>query len=305
MVIYAKCYSSFLDFIKSDKLLLNRYILKNITKVGCFDISLRDGIQSLSSIDQKYYVSSIKKELYKNIIINHNPSSIEFGSTINNNKSSIFSDTPELIHFFQNNFNYRKKPEIYVLISNFNQYKELINSGINHISLSYSFNSVQCNNTNILFEDNYIDLVNIIDSINKFNKTKSSIKIYISCISKCPVQIITTINKIITLKPNKICLSDNYGIITLADFKTILNGIDINKIKYPQLTLHLHINPNKEDEAEQIVHTALDYGIYEFDVSIIPSSHSFIDSPKIVPIMNYNQYYKFLTTYLLKQNNKK
>lgn len=309
-MIYPKCYSSFMDFVSSNKTLLNKYICKGLIKVKCFDVSLRDGLQSLTSIEREHYTTNIKKELYKNIVINHNPNSIEIGSIVNYKLLPIFSDTPELSSFFENNFNYRKKPTNYVLVSNFEKFKKALDIGITNFSLITSVsNTFQLKNTKMSLDDNYTDLENIINSMCKLDRTKFSVKIYVSCINECPIEgkidntlIMNTINKLTMLKPDKICLSDTCGTLTLSEFKNILDGLTTIGIKYSLLSLHLHIHPDKEDEVEKIVHTALDHGILEFDVSAINSGGCSItmDKQKLLPNMSYEQYYNFLTTYLLK-----
>lgn len=307
---YPKCYSSFIDFVSYNKLLLNKYISKEIIKVKCFDVSLRDGLQSLTPTEREYYTTNMKKEIYKNIVINHNPNSMEIGSIVNYKLLPIFADTLELSSFFENNFNYRTKPSNYVLVSNFEKFKKAVDIGITNFSLISSVsNSFQLKNTKMTLDENYIDLEIIINSMCKLDRSKYSVKIYVSCINECPIEgkidntlIVNTIKNLTMLKPDKICLSDTCGTLTLSEFKNILDGLSSNGINYSLISLHLHVNQDNEDEVEQIVHTALDYGILEFDVSAINSGGCSItiDKQKLLPNMSYEQYYKFLTTYLIK-----
>ena len=104
------------------------------------------------------------------------------------------------------------------------------------------------------------------------------------------------------MKFDRICLSDTCGSLTNDEFHEIIGklyqiGADINKF-----TLHLHVKPDREDEVEKIMHTAIDYGIEEFDVSYLKSGGCSVtmDKNKLAPNMSYEQYYKFLTNYLLK-----
>jgi hydroxymethylglutaryl-CoA lyase len=309
MIVYPKCYSSFMELISSNKTLLNKYIFKRVFKVQSFDVSLRDGLQSLSTIEREHFTTNIKKELYKNIIINHNPSSVEIGSIVNYKLLPIFSDTPELSTFFENNFLYRKKPRNYVLVPNLEKLKKGLDIGITHMSFITSVsNSFQLKNTRMTLDENYINLENMFNHLSTIDRSQFSVKIYVSCINECPIdgkidnsKIINTINKFIFLKPDKICLSDTCGTLTLSEFKSLLNELKKSDINYSLLSLHLHINPDNENEAEQIVHYAIDNGIFEFDVSAINSGGCSItiDREKVSPNMSYEQYYKFLSTYLL------
>ena len=57
-----------------------------------------------------------------------------------------------------------------------------------------------------------------------------------------------------------------------------------------------------QEEVEKIVHTAIDYGIEEFDVSnlITGGCSVTMERNNLTPNMSYEQYYKFLTNYLIK-----
>lgn len=308
MIVYPKCYSSFMELVHSQKRLTNLFVNKLI-KVKPFDVSLRDGLQSLTQEQFDYYTTTNKKELYKNIIINHKPSSIEIGSIVNYKLLPIFSDTPELSVFFDNNFLYRKKPRNYVLVPNLEKLKNGLDVGITNISLITSVsNSFQLKNTRKTLDENYVVLEDIFNHLSTLDRSKFSVKLYVSCINECPIDgkmdnaiIMNTINKLTMLKPDKICLSDTCGTLTLSEFKSILHELNKNDINYSLLSLHLHINPENENEAEQIVHYAIENGIFEFDVSAINSGGCSItmDKQKLKPNMSYEQYYKFLTTYLL------
>jgi hydroxymethylglutaryl-CoA lyase len=298
-----------MEFVNSNKTLLNKYICKRVNKVKSFDVSLRDGLQSLSAIESEHFTTNRKKALYKNIVINHNPNSMEIGSIVNFKLLPIFSDTPELINFFENNFLYRKKPRNYILVPNFEKMKKGLDIGITNYSLITSVsNSFQFKNTRMTLDDTYLDLENIFNHLSTLDRSKFSVKLYVSCINECPIDgkidtttIINTIHKLTLLNPDKICLSDTCGTLTLSEFKSILDGFTRNGISYSLLSLHLHINPDNEVETEQIVHYAIDNGIFEFDVSSINSGGCSItmDKQKIHPNMSYEQYYKFLTNYLL------
>lgn len=135
------------------------------------------------------------------------------------------------------------------------------------------------------------------------------VKLYVSCINECPIEgkIPTTniVDKLLELNDinfDKICLSDTCGTLTKEDFVDIINNITKNGLDIKKISLHLHIKPEREGEMEEIVHLAFNYGINEFDVSHIGSGGCSVtmDKNKLVPNMNYEQFYKFLISYLLK-----
>jgi hypothetical protein len=76
-------------------------------------------------------------------------------------------------------------------------------------------------------------------------------------------------------------------------------GLNIEKF-----SMHLHVNPKREREVEELVFIALDNGINEFDVSDLSSGGCSITikSDNLLPNMNYDQYYKYLTNYLISRS---
>ena len=50
------------------------------------------------------------------------------------------------------------------------------------------------------------------------------------------------------------------------------------------------------------MHTAIDYGIEEFDVSYLTTGGCSVtmDKNKLAPNMSYEQFYKYITNYLIK-----
>ena len=104
------------------------------------------------------------------------------------------------------------------------------------------------------------------------------------------------------MKFDKICLSDTCGTITHSDFVEIIENIKKIGINIEKISLHLHVKPNREKEMEEIFHSALDYGIREFDVSELKTGGCSVtmDKNNLAPNMSYEQYYKFLINYLIK-----
>jgi hydroxymethylglutaryl-CoA lyase len=310
MSLYPKTAAAFINFIQSDKKLLNKYIIKNISNVRPFDVTLRDGLQSLTHLEQRYFTTEIKKALYQSIIENYNPKNIEIGSCVNKKLLPMFNDTEDLL-IFSENFNRRNNLfNNYVLVPNLEQLINAINIGFKNFSFITSVSdSFQIKNTKMSLNENYENINNMLAFLDDSRLKDYKIKLYVSCIDKCPIEgkikintIIDNLVKLYKLKPDKLCLSDTCGDLKLSQFDNILKGLILNNIDISKLSLHLHVRPERENDVEQLVHSALDYGINEFDVSAINSGGCSIaiDRSKLAPNMMYEQYYRFLSTYLKK-----
>jgi hydroxymethylglutaryl-CoA lyase len=299
----------FIKFVQSEKHYLNKYMMKGIIKVRPFDVTLRDGLQELKRDEHQFFTTERKKEIYRNIIKNHSPKNIEIGSMVNPKILPIFNDTKELLECFKNEtFDY--PIHNYVLVPNQEYLMKAISAGFDHFSFITSVsNSFQLKNTKMSLDENYITIINMMHFLDDFSSVKKfNVKLYISCINECPIEgfintdiIIENIARFNDLKPDKICLSDTCGTLSLDNFNKIMSGLIIYGINVNNLSLHLHVKPDREDEIEQIFHKALDYGIKEFDVSELQTGGCSVTmkKDKLAPNMSYDQYYKFLKNYIL------
>ena len=167
-------------------------------------------------------------------------------------------------------------------------------------------------NTKMSLATTFQQLNNMMRQLDDKSK-RHTIKLYVSCINKCPIEgkidNNIVIEKILTyqqLNPDILCLSDTCGTLTVDDFNYILNSLKQLGVKryYNNLSLHLHVKSGRENEVEQIIHTALDFGITSFDVSALESGGCSItmDKSDLTPNLSYDLYYKSLATYLLKQD---
>lgn len=294
--------------------------MSKISKVNPFDVTLRDGLQSLNPDEKIYFTTNKKKELYDNLIYKYNPTNLEIGSMVNNKVLPIFEDTEEIFRYAEFNNTRRNN---YILVPNEEQLLKSLNFGVTNFSFITSVsNSFQIKNTKMTIEENLTNLNNmmyILDDYSNFRVSQLTgdiyethipfkIKLYVSCINECPIEgkiptnvIINELQSLKSLRFDKICLSDTCGSLTKEDFIDIITQIKNVGLDITNFSLHLHVRPERENEAENIFHIAVEHGINEFDVSELSSGGCSVtmDKKNIAPNMSYEQYYRFLTNYLL------
>lgn len=294
---------------------VNKLKLSAKYDVTPFDVTLRDGLQGLTPLAQEYFTTEEKMKLYDYLLCKYNPPNLEIGSCVNNKIFPIFNDIESVFNLCENKTN---KKNSYILVPNKDKLVKALQFGATNFSLITSVsNSFQIKNTKMTLKDNFANLNNMISylKINNYNNNNSftyKIKIYVSCINQCPFEgklhtdyIVSELYTLSMLNIDKICLSDTCGTLTNTDFIDIVDNIKKLGLDTKQFSLHLHINPNREEEAEKIFHTALDYGINEFDVSELRTGGCSITINKneLAPNMSYEQYFKFLISYENKNNN--
>lgn len=310
MSIYPKCGRSFMDLIGSDGRLLNKYIIHKIKNVKLFDVTLRDGLQSLTNEEQLAFKTDDKKFLYNYITQKYHVKNLEIGSCVNKKILPIFNDTEELLNYTKLN---NKDINNYILVPNYEQLLNAIQFGARNFSFITSVsNSFQMKNTKMTIEQSYNEIHNMMVFLDDSPLKDYNIKLYVSCISKCPIEGNITINTIVNnlvklhkLRPDKLCLSDTCGELQPVQLYNIIQGLIFNKLDLSRFSLHLHVKPERELEVEKLFHLALDHGINEFDVSYLKSGGCSLtmDKNEIAPNMSYEQFYKFLTTYLINNDN--
>lgn len=317
---YPNCYRSFIRFCNKDKNLSNKYKDK-LSKVSPFDVTLRDGLQGLTVEQQNKMTSYEKINLYYYIKNKYEPINMEIGSIVSNKILPIFEDSSIIYNHIENNYHEtnilnpnEQRINNFILISNENQF--LLNKnkfiGLNSFSFIASVSeSFQQKNTKMSLSSCFKEINNMMRYLDDLPE-KHTTKLYISCINECPIEgkidndiIIDKILKYQELKPDILCLSDTCGSLTVNDLKYILTKLDIispSRYNLKNISLHLHVKPGRETEVEQIIHTALDFGITSFDVSALETGGCSVtmDKSELAPNLSYELYYKSLVTYLLK-----
>jgi isopropylmalate/homocitrate/citramalate synthase len=274
-----------------------------------FDVTLRDGLQSLSKEEQSMYTLEKKKEIYEKINLTYQPKNIEIGSIVSERVLPIFLDTLELFSYVENVYNKKYSIKNYILVPNKDKLLEVINvPSLNNFSFITSVSDVfQKKNTKKSLDENDNELNLMINLLNNSQKVIFNIKLYVSCINECPISgkidndiIIKRILKLNKTNINNICLSDTCGTLEVADFKYIVDNCNSNGVPFSKLSLHLHVKPHREHVAEEIFFAALDRGIVNFDVSLLNTGGCSVTMSKenIAPNLSYEQYYTFLKNYI-------
>lgn len=303
-IIYPKCNKSLKLWLNSNKKF--QYIFNQIGNPRIFDVSLRDGLQSIIGEEQKKFTTEYKMLLYQSIVDKYNPSGIEVGSLVSPKVLPILSDSIEVFKQTNliNNLNY-------LLVPNSLKLKDAINIECNNISLISSVSeSFQLKNTKKTIKETKSDIVELMYEFYSVCKIrKPNTKLYLSCIDHCPIEGRISNDKIISeimyyhkiCKPDIICLSDTCGNLKHENFIKIVDEVNKKGVNYDKLSLHLHINTENLINAQKIFYSALDRKICEFDVSLLETGGCSItiDSKKTKPNLSYDLYYKFLVDYIL------
>jgi len=245
---------------------------KNSLKL--FDVTLRDGLQSL----KKIYSLAEKTDILHNIIVNRFPSAIEVGSIVSPKILPQMEQSIELFHEAQFiNIILPRPIDLYMLTPNLKS----VNIASDHDITNFSFitsvsNDFQKKNTN----KNLTEIKNEIELMMKRVTLikDSKVKLYISCITDCPISGRIDNQKIINEilhyyytydEISELCLSDTCGTMEFNNFKTIIDELLKRNIDFNKISLHLHNQENKQNVKDIIVY-AMKSGIYRFDVSDMP-----------------------------------
>ena len=238
-----------------------------------FDVSLRDGLQSLKRI----YSLNEKKELFHKIISKHKPHSIEVGSIVSSKVLPQMHNSLDL-------FNHAKKmqvPNIYMLTPNLKSVNIGLKHGVKNFSLITSVSEeFQKKNINKSLDDTKKEISNICSLLD--DNDVENIKLYISCINECPISgkkdlryIVDEIDYYIDNYKNisEICLSDTCGTLGFIDFKNIIDSITqfCDSSLLDKISLHLHKNADMEITKAIISYASLT-GVTRFDVSCLENA---------------------------------
>ena len=240
-------------------------IIRNgLSKLKLFDVSMRDGLQSI----QKVYTLPEKKEMLSNIMNQYRPKQMEIGSLISYNVLPQMKNSIELYKYATSN----KSCDFFLLVP---PIKKFINeaelNNIKNISLITSVsNSFQEKNVKITIDETK----KLLDNFNSHTSKFTNIKLYVSCITTCPLEgkkhneyIIQELNYYSKLPfITNLCLADTCGNMKFTDFKYILDRV-LKFMDVDKLSLHLHVNKDSLGDVHKIIDYAIKCKLYRFDVT--------------------------------------
>ena len=313
--IYPKCALDFKKILKTNPDFSKFYYFLGEPKP--FDVTLRDGLQSLSIEEQKKYTFKEKLDLYHRINFNYTPKNIEIGSIVSEKVLPVFKDS---IKLFQNIKSYENdiyklsaslSPKPFILVPNSKQLKKVINNtDMNHFAFITSVSEkFQLKNTKQTLDESYSDIYEMMYSFeeNKYRQKIPFVKLYVSCINECPISgkidnhfIVNKLLMINKMNVDNICLSDTCGTLEVEDFEYIVDTCKFFGLPSNKLSLHLHVKNGREDIVEKIIHKALERRILDFDVSLLETGGCSVTMNKnqIAPNLSYELYYKSLVNYI-------
>ena len=271
----------------------------NHKSLKLFDVTLRDGLQSISKI----YSFKEKQEIFEDIIFKRNVTSIEIGSIVNPKILPQMKDSLELYNYAHCISLIIPKPmDIYMLTPNCKSLETAIDNKIENFSFITSVSDeFQKRNINRSLNESKNEIKNMMKMAS--NVDDSKVKLYISCITECPISGQINKNRIVDEIMyyfytheyiNEICLSDTCGSLKFNDFKFILSRLISRNIDVDKLSLHLH-DQNDKNNLDNIIIYAINNDITKFDVSSMPEiGGCSVTMKKMQGNLSYEQIYKFL-----------
>ena len=315
--IYPKCALTFKNVLNTNSEFSKFYYFLGEPKP--FDVTLRDGLQSLPREHQEKFTLLEKINLYYNVKFNYNPKNIEIGSIVSEKVLPIFKDSINVFNNIQlyemnmRELNAKFKTNKFLLVPNSSQLKKVINNtDMNYFSFITSVSEkFQLKNTKQKLDEsdnNIYEMMYNFDE-NIYRKKPPFVKLYVSCINECPISgkidndfIINRLLKLNKMNVDNICLSDTCGTLGVEDFEYIVDTCKLFGLPSNKLSLHLHVKKGREDIVEKIIHKALDRRIIDFDVSLLETGGCSVTMNKnqIAPNLSYELYYKSLVNYIEK-----
>jgi len=303
MNTYPKTYRSFLQWCNSNKL-YGHFFMKNLFNIQLYDVTLR-------TIPNKQFVFYDKVQSFHEIYFNHYPQSFEIGPIKFKNNDSISYNEINLYDYILNHQNLLKYPnkKNYISVSNIETLIQILQEEQENIMRNFNCLSFLPTSTKIQ-EENMNKILYFLSYLQNQYKCKNNTPIF-----KTKTNVILTedhdfiIHKMLKYHQNNIntiCLSDPNSIINEEDFQYILTTTNYYGLPFSQIALELYLNKNEvnnEKLIKKLIHNALDYGIREFNVSLIDEKNESKNKKKL-NIITYELFYKFLVDYIIKKTEK-
>jgi hydroxymethylglutaryl-CoA lyase len=273
----------------------------NSRVIQLFDVTLRDGIQSISKrLDMK-----TKRNMLHNII-SRNVTDIEIGSMVSPKILPQMSNSVELYEYSKSlgldHINF------YMLLPNSKQVSKAIDLNLENYSLITSVSeSFQKKNINMTLNETKNDLNKSLVMLNDRNDIVKNVKLYVSCINECPIdgRISTSIilSELLSYYYNydnitNICLSDTCGTLTTDYLSQIIYGLRLECSDMSRFSIHLHYSGKNIEELHAIMLLCLENNITCFDVSTINTGGCSvtINAQKMKGNLLYKDIYRFART---------
>ena len=278
------------NVIKPRNLQIQRIVHTDIIPI-LTDVTLRDGLQTEPA--EKWPLSK-KQSLFHQIVSTYSPANIEIGSFVNPKILPIMSDTKQMIKFASDYKRiYGSTMNYSAVVPSMSKLHEALDHHLTHFSFLTSVsNAFQIKNVKKSLKHTKEDL-ELMTYVLKYIPNIYT-KLYISCISECPLNgpldINITLNEICKYHHNynfnELCLSDTCGTLTFDDFKYLVDSLYLFGVPKSKISLHLHMR--NMDELKQIVRYSLLNGYVRFDVSILESGGCSVTMDDCAPNMTYS-----------------
>lgn len=264
-----------------------------------FDVSMRDGLQSLS----KVYTLPEKKIILNKIMKQYQPHALEIGSLVSSKLLPQMNNSYDLYNYANTIYNengiynyYSSKSkrnimcdttiennienycDFYLLVPPSKKYLDMAKKlNIRNVSFITSVSEkFQQKNTKQSIKETKENIKEVL----KNPKTFDNVKLYVSCITNCPISgkqdneyIINELYEYLHIDGiNEVCISDTCGDMKYSNFKHIIDYLSIEmNYNLEKISLHLHINANDDKKnssnIDDIIEYAIKNKIYKFDVT--------------------------------------
>lgn len=274
------------------------------------DVTLRDGLQTEIATN---WPLSRKQDLFHEILLNYSPHNIEVGSFANPKVLPIMNDTKPLLEYARQYIHTRQTidwnpPNIYALVPVENKLQEAIDNGVTNYgfitSVSNAFQMKNIRKTIVETKEGLKNMSDVLNSLSWESKTLYRKKLYISCITECPLAGPIDIDQVLheichyhhKYTFDELCLSDTCGSLTFDDYEYLIQSLRTFGVPSSKIGLHLHIHPQNKSNIRQIIEYSLRNNIVRFDVSAmeIGGCSVTMDPSHTVPNLTYSAFYDML-----------
>ena len=310
--------TNYLTFKKWVNICPKRKRVHNYINPILFDVTLRDGLQALTSEEANKYTIDKKQEIFYKMLYKYNPNRFEIGSLVNSKVYPVFKDTTQFYKYLQTTNPHLDN--LYVLIPNKTHLHKALGERMTNLSFITSIsNAFQKKNTRMTVEESRNQIFDMMHEIDNYRmiaeKKQFNIKVYISCVNECPI--IGKIDEDIVVNNlhsylrrwdiSELSLSDTCGTLTIDSFSYILNTFLMMYSNIDKLSLHLHTSSGYDENTEKIIHCALDNGLNRFDVSHLETGGCSVtmDKTKLKSNLTYKQFYYYYCKYIEERTKRK